>query len=302
MKNSRLFPIVALLAGICSQRAADLPPAATNPFFAFCMDVQDSKKRSLPEQAQLLKELGYDGAGHLWLANVPQRLQTLDAAGLKLVQITTIVDLTPGKPAYEPALKDILPLLKGRHVQIDLLINGLKPGDPSGEARAIEVMRELSDMAKDSGTEMLLYHHTGSWLDRIEDAVRLADKVNRPNVKVMFNLCHWLRVEKSRDYRAALKLALPRLGAVSISGAEESSDAPDWSGYIQPLGRGSFDVFGFLRTLRELGYTGPIGLQCYGLRGDARDYLAESMKAWRDYSARLPAWPPSNAALRHPTP
>ena len=240
---------------------------------------------------ELLKELGFNGAGHLWLENVPERLQTLDAAGLRLVQIQTIVDLTPGKPAYQAALKDVLPLLKGRHVQIDLLLNGLKPGDPAGEARALEVLRELSGMAKDSGTELLLYHHTGSWLDRIGDAVRLADKIDRPNVQIMFNLCHWLRVEKSRDYRAALKLALPHLRAVSISGAENFSDAGDWSGYIQPLGRGSFDVFAFLRTLRELGYTGPIGLQCYGLRGDARDHLAESMKAWRDYSARLPTLP-----------
>jgi sugar phosphate isomerase/epimerase len=302
MMNARLVPLVALLAGLCPGRAADLPPAATNPFFPFCMDVQDAKKRSLPEQAALLKELGYDGAGHLWLGDIPERLQTLDAAGLKLFQITTTVDLTPGKPGYEPAWKDVLPLLKGRHVQFDLLINGLKPRDPAGETRAMEILRELSDMAKDSGSVLLLYPHTGSWLDRIEDAVHLADKINRPNVQVMFNLCHWLRVEKSRDYRAALKLALPRLGAVSINGAEESSDAPDWSGYIQPLGRGSFDVFGFLRALRELGYTGPIGLQCYGLGGDARVHLAESMKAWRDYSARLPALPPSDAALRHATP
>lgn len=302
MTNSLFFTVVALLAGLCSGRATDLPSAAGKPFFAFCMDVQDSKKRSLPEQAELLKELGYDGAGHLWLENVSERLQTLDAAGLRLVQIQTIVDLTPGKPGYEAALRDVLPTLKGRHVQIDLMINGLKPGDPAGEARSIEVIRELSEMAKDSGTELLLYHHTGSWLDRIEDAVHLADKVNRPNVLVMFNLCHWLRVEKSRDYRATLKLALPRLGAVSINGADNSSEAPDWSGYIQPLGRGSFDVFAFLCALRELGYTGPIGLQCYGLRGDARDHLAESMKAWRDYSARLAVLPPANAAIPHSFP
>jgi sugar phosphate isomerase/epimerase len=292
MTTGRLFPLAVLLAGLCLGRAAAGPSAATNPFFAFCMDVQDSKKRSLTEQAELLKELGYNGAGHLWLANVAERLRALDAADLTLYQIQINLDLAPGKPPYDPALRDVLPLLKGRYVQIDLMINGLKPDDPTGEARAIEVLHELSDMAKNSGTEWLLYPHTGSWLDRIDDAVRLADKVDRPNVQVMFNLCHWLRVEKSRDYRAALKLALPHLRAVSISGADNFSDAADWSGYIQPLGRGSFDVFGFLRALRELGYTGPIGLQCYGIPGDARDYLTESIKTWRDYSARLPSLPP----------
>lgn len=296
MTHSRLLTCAMLLAGLCLGRAADSPPVRTNPFFPFCMDLQDSKKRSLPEQAGLLKELGYDGAGHIWLEKIPERLQTLDAAGLKLFQITTTVDLGPGKPAYDPRLKEVFPLLKGRRVQFDLLINGRPPGDPAGEARAIEVLRELSDLAKDSGSELLLYHHLGSWLDRIDDAVRLADKVDRPNVQVMFNLCHWLRVEKTRDYRPALERALPRLRAVSINGADEFSDAPDWRGYIQPLGHGSFDVFKFLKTLRELGYSGPIGLQCYGIRGDAGDHLVESIKAWRDYSARLPALASSAAA------
>jgi sugar phosphate isomerase/epimerase len=49
----------------------------------------------------------------------------------------------------------------------------------------------------------------------------------------------------------------------------------------QPLDRGSFDVAGLLETLDELGYTGPIGLQCFGIGGDAREHLACSMAAWR---------------------
>jgi sugar phosphate isomerase/epimerase len=125
------------------------------------------------------------------------------------------------------------------------------------------------------------------WMERIEDAVRVADKVDRPNVGVMFNLCHWLRVSKDRDYKSRLAKAMPRLWAVSISGADEFDDKPGWAHYIQPLGRGSFDMLAFLKTLRQLGYTGPIGLQCFGIPGDVRDNLAESIKAWRGYSARM---------------
>ncbi len=253
------------------------------------MDMQDSQKRSLPQQAELIKDLGYDGAGHIWLENVPERLQTLDAAGLRLFQITTIVDVAAGKQPYDPRIKEVFPLLKGRHVQFDLIINGGAPEDPARETRAIEILRELSDLANDSGSELLLYHHTGSWLQRFDHALRLADEVNRTNVQVMFNLCHWLRIEKTRDYRHVLERALPRLQAVSINGADEFSEAKDWSGYIQPLGHGSFDAFTFLKVLREIGYAGPVGLQCYGIPGDARDHLLQSMQAWRDYSARLAA-------------
>jgi sugar phosphate isomerase/epimerase len=255
----------------------------TNAFFAFCIDTHDAKKRNLEQQAALLKELGYDGVGHLWLNNIPERLKTLDAAGLKLFQITITVDITPGKQPYDPKLKEVMPLLEGRGVQFVLLMNGLKPSDPAGDARAVEIIREMASLARDSGAQILLYPHSYMWMERIEDAVRVADKVDRPNVGVMFNLCHWLRVTKDRNYKPLLVQAMPRLWAVSISGADEFDDKPGWAHYIQPLGRGSFDMLAFLKTLRQLGYTGPVGLQCYGIPGDVRDTLAESMKAWRSY-------------------
>lgn len=258
-----------------------------NPFFAYCMEVNDSKKRSLAEQAALLEELGYDGAGHQGLNKVAERIQTLDAAGLKLFQITVNADVSPGKQPYDPHLREVFQLIKGRGVQINLILNGRAPSDTNGDVRAVEILRELSELARDSGTQIVLYPHTGCWLERIEDALRVADKVDRNNVGVMFNLCHWLRVNQDRNYRPALAAAMPRLFAVSINGAEEFYERADWHGYIQPLGRGSFDVCAFLKTLRELGYTGPIGLQCYGIPGDARDSLAQSIHTWRDYWARL---------------
>ncbi len=267
--------------------AAEHPALKTNAFFAFCIDTHDAKKRNLEQQAALLKELGYDGVGHLWLNNIPERLKTLDAAGLKLFQITISVDITPGKQAYDPKLKEVMPLLKGRSVQFVLLMKGLKPSDPAGDPRAVEIIREIAALAAESGAQVLLYPHSYMWMERIEDAVRVADKVSRPNVGVMFNLCHWLRVSKDRNYRPLLVQAMPRLWAVSINGADEFDDKPGWGRYIQPLGRGTFDMLTFLKTLRQLGYTGPIGLQCYGIQGDERDTLAESMKAWRAYWAQL---------------
>ncbi len=256
--------------------------ATTNAFFPFCIDWHDAKKRSFEEQAQMLKELGYPGVGHIWLDKVEERIKTLDAAGLRLFQITMVVDLTPDKPPYDTArFKEVCSLVKGRQVQFDLIVNGRKPSDSSVDPRAVEILRELSDLARDSGSQLLLYPHLGSWIERIEDSVRVADKVDRPNVGVMFNLCHWLRVDKSRDCKPLLKQALPRLWAVSINGADEFDAKPGWEHYIQPLDKGNFDVAGFLRTLRDLGYRGPIGLQCYGIGGDVREHLERSLATWR---------------------
>jgi sugar phosphate isomerase/epimerase len=259
--------------------------ASTNAFFPFCIDWHDAKKRSFEEQAQMLKELGYDGVGHIWLDKVEERLKTLDAAGLKLFQITMVVDVTPGKTPYDAArFKEVCSVIQGRKVQFDLLLNGMKPSDASVDPHAVNILREMSDPARDSGSQLLLYPHQGSWVERIEDSIRLADKVDRSNVGVMFNLCHWLRVDKQRDYKPLLKQAMPRLWAVSINGADEFDDQPGWDHYIQPLDKGNFDVALFLRTLSDLGYRGPIGLQCYGIGGDAHEHLARSMVSWRKWT------------------
>lgn len=283
-----------LLASPLGAAAPTARPQATpaargaNPFFAFCMDTHDSEKRTLAEQAALLKELGYDGAGHLWLAGLPERLKTLEAAGLKLFQVYLRVNIAPGKRPYDPALKKALPLLEGRGVMLALLVNGGRPSDPAGDARAAALVGEIADLARKSGARVALYPHAGFWLERVEDAVRLARKVDRPNVGVMFNLCHWLKTDGGNDVRRVLSQAKDRLFAVGIHGADTAGEIRSGKGkWIQPLGSGSYDMYGLLRLLDGLGYGGPIGLQCYGLRGDARKHLAQSMAAWQALRKRV---------------
>lgn len=272
--------VLAALAALC---AAPVAPPSPLPFFAYCMDTHDSLKRTLPEQAALLKELGYDGAGHLWLDNVQERLKTLDTAGLKLFQITMQVSMKEGEPPYDrEKLGAVLPLLKGRGVQLCLLMQGMPPSDPAGDERGVAVVREIADLAKASGTEVLLYPHASDWLEKVSDAVRIAEKADRPNVGVMFNLCHWLKVDQEENLRPVLESAMPRLRAVSINGADRAEAIHAGTGdWLQPLDKGSYDVSQVLGTLAELGYKGPVGLQCYGIGGDARDHLTRSMAAWK---------------------
>ncbi len=287
----RSFPLfqAILLSWLVQSSFVRAASPTDYPFFPFCIDWHDAKKRTYEQQAEMLKDLGFEGVGHIWLDGVAQRLKTLDAAGLKLFQITMTVDVAPGKAPYDARFGEVLALVKGRRVQFDLLVNGMKPSDLAGDSRAVEILREMSDLARGTDAQLLLYPHQSSWIERVEDAVRVADKVDRPNVGIMFNLCHWLRVDRQRNYEPLLKQAMPRLWAVSINGADTLDEKPGWDRYIQPLDQGSFNVGQFLRTLRQLGYRGPIGLQCYGIGGDAREHLARSMAAWRRLQPNLRA-------------
>ena len=59
--------------------------------------------------------------------------------------------------------------------------------------------------------------------------------------------------------------------------------------HILRLDQGDFDVAGFLRKLRAAGYGGPVGLQCYGVKGDVEENLKANMAAWRKIAAQLEA-------------
>jgi hypothetical protein len=92
MKNP-IRPLAAVFAAWLAlsvfARAAE---TTSFPLFPFCIDWHDSQKRGFPEQAAMLKELGYPGVGHIWLDKVAERIKSLDDAGLKLYQITMTVD------------------------------------------------------------------------------------------------------------------------------------------------------------------------------------------------------------------
>ena len=262
-----------------------------NPFFALCMDTHDEKKRTLVEQARMLKDLGYAGAGHLWFDNVAERLATLDEVGLKLFQIYMRIDLRPqAKEPYDPRLKEVLPLLKGRGVQLAPLIGGGQPSDEALDERAVVLVREVADAVKPYGVKVTLYPHVKNWLEKVQDAKRIADKVDRANVGVMFNLCHWLKAGDEAEMKPLVAAAMPRLLAVSINGSDRGAEIKAGTGkWIQPLDSGTFDILGFLSELHRLRYRGPIGLQCYGITGDAAVHLGRSMSAWRDLKRRIEA-------------
>jgi len=157
---------------------------------------------------------------------------------------------------------------------------------PDGEARATKIVREVADMAAASGLRVVLYPHIGFYVGRIEDALRIRKLADRPNVGVTFNLAHFLAAKDEPNLDLRLREALPYLEMVSINGADHEGD---WSRLIQPLDRGDFDVYGFLKKLRSMGYKGPIGLQCYQVPGDIEENLKRSMAAWHNFSRRLAA-------------
>jgi len=255
--------------------------------YGFCMELPATTNASIPAQAKLLGELGYDGAGYaLWLGEEQgKNLQALDEAGLELRLVYLSVNLDPKEPAFDARVPDALAKLKGRPVTVSVLIRGFPPGDGRGMDGAVKILRELGDLAAKSDLRISIYHHLNDWTESFLYGLEVVKVVDRSNVGMNFNLCHWLKVDGDKDYRAVLRENAKRIFAVTINGAQ--CDASAWvGGLIQPLDRGDFDNRELLGVLREIGYDGPVGLMCYGIPDDTREHLGRSIRVWKSWLER----------------
>jgi sugar phosphate isomerase/epimerase len=251
-------------------------------FYAFCVGLPQTKNPSIPDQARMLRDIGFDGAGYpLWLDdNLDRNLRALDEAGLQVYLFYTSINVNPEQSPYDPRLPDAIRKLKGRPATVCVLLRGFPPGDPRGDQPAVKILRQLGDVAAESDVRISIYHHTGDWTASLIHSLQVIEKTDHPRVGVNFNLCHWLMIDGDKDYGPVLRKHADKIFVVTINGAQPGTKK--WTnGLIQPLDRGDFDNRQLLRTLREIGYGGPIGLMCYGIPGNPREHLERSMKVWK---------------------
>jgi sugar phosphate isomerase/epimerase len=256
-------------------------PAKSLPVYAFQNGVHF---KTVKERVQVLKELGYDGIGSAKLTQsdipLPQRLKLYDEAGIKLCSFYIGGKLTKDGHTYPFEIKEAIKQLKGRDTVLELFVQGNKQSN--NDDQAVAFVREIADQAKASGLRVVLYPHANFYIDRIGDAVRIARKSGRDNVGVMFNLCHFLKVEPGSDLRKTITDAAPLLWQVSINGADQ--EGTSWGQLIQTLDQGDFDHRDLLQMLYQIGFQGNIGFQCYAIRGDSRDNLKRSIDAWKKWN------------------
>ena len=283
--------LAILMSGPATAGAAESPPAAdavrvANPFFAMVTGTKTKYPGSdtSPEaQLDLLKELGY--AGIAWTIEAPAESARVAAEaekrGLKMFAIYCGVTLTRGGIQPDPRLHDTIGALKGRGTILWLHITSsdFPKSSAEGDEAALPGLRDLANRAATNGLQVAIYPHLGDWTERVEDAVRVANKVGCPNFGVTFNLCHWLRAD-GKDLDRRLGEAMPHLFCVTINGASPEAGS-GWDVLIQTLDTGGYDWPGLVRNLAARGFKGPIGLQLYGVGGDRRDNLDRSIKAWQ---------------------
>lgn len=289
MKHLIIGLLISLFAGI-NCFSAEKGRALKNPVFVFNNAFFKDGKAVMPydQQASLVKELGFDGLEHRETNGIFELKKALDKQGLKIYADYLKIDIDRAEP-YLPEWKTVIPKLKGTDLILWVHIHSAKykPSDVVADGLIVPVLQELADLAGPYGIRLAIYHHAGFLAEKAGDSYRLAVKANRDNVGSILNLCHFLKTDCEENLEQVIDLILPKLFAVSVSGADGGdTQQMNWDRLIRPLGQGSFDVYRFVERLADKGYTGPFGIQCFGLKGSPEEYLTQSSEAWKRFKEK----------------
>ncbi|GAB3899545.1 hypothetical protein GCM10028803_20860 [Larkinella knui] len=298
MKKLAFFFWAVFLTGV---GLAQQVSRVSNDFFVLHNAIRgDSTYKTFDQQVELIKSLGYDGVEINQLDSFDGMKAALDKHQFTGSYFYIKVNLD--SPTPDPRIEPDIRALKGTKTVLApyIVSDGKRFTSPSAPADSIVVrhLRQLSDWATAAGLQVAVYPHVGFYVERVDHALRLVKQTDRPNVGLTFNLCHWLATtpKASRsDWKGLLTTLKPHLKMITISGANDVDAAgmdngPTgiWNQYILPLGTGSFDTYELVRyAIQDLGFRGPIGVQCYAMKGDKPTNLRHTMAVWQQYKTRL---------------
>lgn len=261
------------------------------PFNNYFLNVD--RNYSIPEQWDLVKASGYDQFYLSVNCNSEESWQALQAipeqrkrTGLGLAAVYTVVDFSilnnpDNPPAHRP--EEILDILEpGDTFELALSFGWQKDlSDPARDKEAIEWLLRLLEKAKARDITLSLYHHLGFWQERIEDCVRIAEKINDPSLRVSFSGYHWYACDR-KDLEAKLTLAKPWLHLVNLSGSRPAKGfANVLSATVEVVGEGEFPLHEFIKLLRKIGYEGSVGFQGFMLGGYPPITLPRSLENFK---------------------
>jgi sugar phosphate isomerase/epimerase len=274
---------IAIIFHSCSK------PELDNPIFPQnnAMRMLDNAPQDYAGQASLLKKLGYDGIEAYGPDTYPDLRNALYAEGLKALGNYVAIYLDSVQP-YDPIVEEIIAKsVDGEVVYFHLHSEKYKENREQGDEIAVNILSKLAGFAANKGVKMAVYPHVNLYCETVAHSVALAQKVNQPNFGAMINLCHLLKVEGDDGYEDKIRMAAPYLVAATICGADKGeTQNMGWDRLIQPVGSGTFDTYRFVKTLKDNGYNGPIGFQCYNIKGDVTEVLTQSKQAWEEFRTK----------------
>jgi len=249
-------------------RPRSAPKARTTP--AVCLYSMHMLKIEYEQMGLILKDLGFDGCN---LAVVPGAHVPPEKAGSDLMRE---IEAVAGPGLDVPILTTSANSandMNGRQVmaiagfmQIPLIRSGTwRYGTADPEPRLIEVQREalnLASVARAYNLTLCLPNLTGDAVGAaVWDYTAMLRGVDPRIVGYDFDPGCATQFSGPEGAVNSLRVALPRLKAVTVSDAAWTRDGGQWKVAPCPLGEGSVDWQKFFATLARTKFVGPVTLE-----------------------------------------
>jgi sugar phosphate isomerase/epimerase len=230
---------------------------ARDNLMAWCIVPFDAKRRGPEERAAMLERLGFRHFAYDYRA---EHVPTFDAEVTALKRHGVQLDAWWFPGGLNDEAKLILDVLQRHGCQTQLWVTG--GGGPTASAEeqqkrvAAEAqrIRSIAEAAAKIGCSVALYNH-GGWFGEPENQIAIIQQLRLPNVGIVYNLHHGhAHLDRFSELLQKMK---PYLLALNLNGMVKDGDRIGQK--ILPLGIGNLDLE-LLRTIRDSGYAGPIGI------------------------------------------
>jgi sugar phosphate isomerase/epimerase len=280
MKSIEIFVYVLGLTVVLS--CSSIKKTANNTILfakdnlvAWCVVPFDSAERTPEERAIMLQELGFKHFAYDWrlkhLASFPDEIKALKEHGIDLQSVWLWVDTNSGK-ILDDANERLFTIIKQNNVKTEFWLGfgnnhfeGLS--DEEKLKKAMASISYLRDRAKEAGCTISLYNH-GDWFGEPVNQVRIIEKMRAKDIGIVYNFHHaHLQV---KEFPELLPKMLPYLKTVNLNGMKVGGPK------ILTLGQGTEEL-AMLKTLKDSGYKGSLGIICHIETEDAKVVLERNL-------------------------
>lgn len=239
---------------------------AMDNLVAWCVVPFDAKKRGPPERAEMLQRLGFEKLAYDWRGqHVPtfeQEILALRKRGIEMF-------------AFWGEHEEMFRLFKKHGISPQVWITAPSPEAVSRNERVEAAGQRLLPLVKRTqklGCKLGLYNH-GGWGGEPKSLVAvcqwLRENAAADHVGIVYNLHHGHgHIEDFADVLADMK---PYLLCLNLNGMNGNA-APK----IVSIGRGQHER-AMIRTIRDCGYQGPIGILDHRGELDAEESLRQNL-------------------------
>lgn len=252
---------------------------------------------AVPAAADLLHQLGYAGVatearGEASLTRMDQYYDWRTAQDTDFVIPAAYMAHRFDQYGFSDAAhKAAIDRLADKQGTLWVWVRDAKQDGSIAEENVEAFIRGIFEYALSKNVKIVLYPHYNTYYPTTHDAMRLVRKIDHPSFQIAINLCHELMSDRGDELAETFEQARGHIGAIILSGSlvelDRTSVRSVNASTIKPLDESVYDLRPFMRLIKESDFKGPIGYINFKPTTAPADYLARTMKRWKELCAEV---------------